>query len=416
MSLIQCPGCHTSFKVKLDVLGKQMKCPKCRKHFRAESRRGGSGGSGGSSAGYVWAGLGIAAFIGILVYTTSDDEANSSAKTDKKTYKTLPPVTASHDVPPGWDQPGATEAIDSTASTGLRGRVDELLETIQFADERKLRNMTNLPAFHDRLAEVEGLEKWNRLQALDHNLATKHILDTILKDEADRDFLKTAFLAPEDYTVVADSSSLAKVFLVHRKRDENGGELRQDRTIEFKRSGPTAGWMTSWIETTRIYDEATKQAEDLATAQADRAEAAAQTRVTKRANLGKITRVAPLPATTPARQAELDGLAALLTDLSLTREASKARRTLESAGKEAIPSLLNVMVDRENLSNGDQAMIVNQAVMGLRKITGQDYGFAPSANPGSVAGAESIEHNRQAIARWFGWWKRNKDTWSGLEE
>jgi hypothetical protein len=119
--------------------------------------------------------------------------------------------------------------------------------------------------------------------------------------------------------------------------------------------------------------------------------------------------------TDPSTQQKINELATKLTDLSLTTGLGRARRELADFGKPAIPVVLNIIVGREKLETQEDKQIVNQAILALRDITHEEFGFAPAGLAGSLTG-ESLEANQKAIERWFGWWRNHKDSWTGPKE
>jgi hypothetical protein len=99
-------------------------------------------------------------------------------------------------------------------------------------------------------------------------------------------------------------------------------------------------------------------------------------------------------------------VAAYLNPNSAARAYGEARDAIIEGGRNSIPALLNTLVERDHSTNDVQIREANMAIMMLREITGESFGYAPGQAKGmgqSLVTATAEERNL-AVRRWFGWW------------
>lgn len=108
-------------------------------------------------------------------------------------------------------------------------------------------------------------------------------------------------------------------------------------------------------------------------------------------------------------------VAVLVDPNSAARPYAEARNTLVDAGRNAIPALLNYLVDKNHESNTEDIRNSNMVVMTLREITGESFGYAPGQARGlgqslvTATGEERVV----AVRRWFGWWNTKGRSFTG---
>lgn len=122
-----------------------------------------------------------------------------------------------------------------------------------------------------------------------------------------------------------------------------------------------------------------------------------------------------VPGTSGEQGAIIEGhVRALIDEGTSGPDYFKAQDALKEAQKMAIPFLLNELVDRDHGENEADIMAAHKCILVLREITGMAFGYAPGKarmRMQSMASA-TPEERRQAVRRWFGWWKYNRTSWT----
>ena len=90
-------------------------------------------------------------------------------------------------------------------------------------------------------------------------------------------------------------------------------------------------------------------------------------------------------------------LIAGLKDKSLEVRASSAIALAEFGNREAIPSLIEIL----KVPNARESLVV-KAMNGLKKFTGQDFGY-----PKKHFAPATKEERDEAIRRWIEWWENH---------
>lgn len=99
-------------------------------------------------------------------------------------------------------------------------------------------------------------------------------------------------------------------------------------------------------------------------------------------------------------------VATYMSPTTAARAYAEARDVIVAAGKNAIPPLLNTLVTRDHTNDATQIREANMAILLLREITGESFGYAPGQAKGfgqSIVTA-TPEERVLAVRRWFGWW------------
>jgi len=119
-----------------------------------------------------------------------------------------------------------------------------------------------------------------------------------------------------------------------------------------------------------------------------------------------------LENTSPGLIKDIKGHINLLTNPDATRKAQQAKKELIFIGKPAVPILLNHLVGKD-LTDPKSVSSAHQVVQALREITGQRFGFEPQIGKETLTAASAIEQ-RNALRKWFGWWKLNAKTFEAV--
>jgi hypothetical protein len=301
------------------------------------------------------------------------------------------------------EKPAASGASGTAQSDPLRARVDELLLAIQEGDRDVLARSVNFPRWNDaRFAQGQAEKRWAELDSLAQTLSRQKICESIVADEPTRDFLRQSRI--RSYVVKSQDESSAQVLVIHQHLIETRRE--QERNLDLAKLD--GAWYLVGVTTSPIQTPDDIMAARDAVRAADRARRASR-------DLAPIERQ-ELPLDTPADvRVRIEAACAKLTDLSATKEATKAKRELVEIGKPAIPAVLNLIVGREELATKEDQMIVNHAVSVLKDITQEDLGYAPGGIGGTMTGDIKAE-NVQALMRWFGWWRDHRKTWTGPKQ
>jgi hypothetical protein len=271
----------------------------------------------------------------------------------------------------------------------------DFLEAVAENNVDELQKMFNFPVYH-RLKRAEGEPQWTDLDEVDRVMRKQAYTDRLTNDTAEGGgFVRNAAVL---FTREASWDGAEGVIEVELEHVNNGRkQLRRFTVKRFGSSftvidfavGPERGGDLDLVEEgVTTLDEKYK----------------------KRVNpAGEITTVDYLPDTDERTKAELKYLLKALTSDDRNK-AWKARGKIEEIGKPAIPGLLNQMVGLDMAKREDVAE-ANKYVTILRKITGRTFGFDPSFMTDTQLDSQAadLEHS---LRRWFGWWERNKDTWT----
>jgi predicted Zn finger-like uncharacterized protein len=395
MPLIRCSSCHSTFDVSLDVLGKKVKCPKCKSSFLAQTKVSGPRRKQKSQAPYWIGGTLLFVLVLFLVVQATSDGSKPSAETAA--------ANASGSSSAGAGAAEESEAEDHYSTDPVRRTVEMMLDAIQDEDQDALLALLSCPRIQDRRAAQGEGKAWSELNGLDQALARQQIVQELLGDANARRFLSEAGIDSFDQS----SSGSDEVTVQTTVKSLVDSLTQQDRTIILQKS--QGNWRVVAMTAGPIVDPIAERAKALSKREQD-----SRKRRTSRL-YGEVQTLELLAETSPQDRQRLEELCSKLTDLTLTREMSKARRELVAMGKPAIPALLNLMVGREALESQEEQQILNQVIQTLREITLEDFGFAPGGYGGNLTG-ESLEANQQALRRWFGWWRNHKDTWTGPDE
>jgi hypothetical protein len=128
--------------------------------------------------------------------------------------------------------------------------------------------------------------------------------------------------------------------------------------------------------------------------------------------VGEIREVAFTPDTDEGAASEIRMLVDDMLGENRMRS-REARMRLLDHGKKSIPALLNGMVGLDMTKEGDVSR-ANKCVSALKTLTGRNFRFIPGFVSESELESMAADLNL-AIGRWFGWWERNKDTWTGRD-
>jgi predicted Zn finger-like uncharacterized protein len=392
MPIIVCPKCKKQYDVPLDVLGKKVTCKKCGNAFEAKVLRQHLRKPDKKNPMVILLsilGVGLFIIIALIVQSSFEDEPVPVQKGEavEEIEPSAPEVVKEEDAPP------------EPVRTARERFCLDFIEAVAENDIDTLQKMFNFPVYH-RLNRAEGEPHWTDLDEVDRVMRKQEYTDRLTDDSAaGGGFVRNAAVLFTKETSWDGTKGVIEVELEHL----NNGR-KQLRSFTVQRFGDAF--------TVIDYEVGPERGGDLDAV--DPGMTTLDEKYKKRVNpAGEIAPVEYLPDTDDRTRAELKYLLKALTSEDRNK-AWKARGKIEEIGKPAIPGLLNQMVGLEMTRREDVAE-ANKYVTILRKITGRTFGFDPSFMRDTVLDSQAadLEHS---LRRWFGWWERNKDTWTKRED
>ncbi len=395
MPKIVCPNCKAEYEVHLKIMGKSVRCKQCRSSFKAivlRSQRHKDKKYNPLIILFSLLGLGLFIIIAMIVQSSLQDRK----------------PTAVHGGEGGIEEDfskasGAGE-MEEGKTTGPVRTARELfvLEFLQAASDDDLdaiQRMFNYPLYH-RMNKGADDPHWDDLADLDKILKKQEYTERLTDDSVKGGgFLRKA---KGVYTKEIAWDGKEGEVEVGLKNMNNGRE--QERNYKIRQ---LAGRLL--IFDYRVGEE---HGGDLVPtgAKPGTLDQKYKRRVSP---IGEIREVAGTPDTDQTEAAEIK---MLIEDLQggNRRRSRDARERLLDFGKKAIPGLLNGLVGLE-MSREDDVARANKCISLLRTLTGRNFRFTPGFADESELGSLAADLT-QSIGRWFGWWERNKDTWTGREE
>ena len=382
--LIECPFCHTRAKLPESKEGAKVRCAECSKVYRArEILSGGRSASTSSSSGPIIAVVVVAVIvIGALLVMRDDGPEPTPVKA--ATPRLVPKVDLEElEDPTGWDSEPVQFAV----------RLHELAAA---RDAQALENFLHLEGLQ-LVGDPEDAPGWSELDE-DAQAAR---LDLALESLLDREETGTvAGWEPYDGELVNEFETRA---ILKLSASPEGATTK--RVIEWNLAKVDGEW------------RATRWEEWLTDAERRKRNRGFDVVTLSDGSVVVEREPEPLPhlEDTPQEVRDrIDELLAMMLDLELTTQASKASRELIEIGRPAIPSLLTHLFENK-LTNEDDSIRANIAVVALRKITDQFFGYQPQALVGSAMGTTE-ERRMSAVRQWFAWWHRKGDAFAGLPE
>jgi hypothetical protein len=197
-------------------------------------------------------------------------------------------------------------------------------------------------------------------------------------------------------------------------------KLRQGRTLPEDLEVPEAWGIyrvdSLWHQSTLKVPKADRRAVDSIEGrlrERERREAASRPRGPVEADAATVPE---LPGTGPAQvEAIQKAIATLLDPAARGPDYHNARDQLVHLGKTAIPALLNLLVGKNHIDGEEDIKTSFVVIQVLDEITGQGtfgYGPTPARTSGVGITTATGEERVRAVRRWFGWWSRNKDTFT----
>lgn len=392
MPIIVCPKCKKEYDVPLKVLGKKVTCKNCKNAFEAKVLRQHLRKPVKKNPMVILfsiLGVGLFIIIALIVQSSFEDEPLPVKK--KETVEE--------------EGPAATEVVEMEEAPPEPVRTARELFCLDFLDAvaennvERLQQMFNFPVYH-RLNRAEGEPQWTDLDDVDRIMRKQEYTDRLTDDSAaGGSFVRNAEVLFTKENSWDGSEGEIEVELEHRS---NGG--KQLRSFTIKSFGSSFTIVDFVVGPVRGGDLAA----------AGEGASTLDEKYKRRVNpAGEIATVEYPPDTDDRTKAELKYLLKALVNEDRNK-AWKARGKIEEIGKPAIPGLLNQMVGLDMTQRDDVAK-ANKYVTILRKITGRTFGFDPSFMTDSQLGSQAadLEHS---LRRWFGWWDRNKDTWTERED
>ncbi|MFT5284140.1 MAG: putative Zn finger-like uncharacterized protein [Planctomycetota bacterium] len=383
--LIECPFCHTRAKLAESKEGAKVRCADCSKVYRArEILSGGRKQSTTNSSGPIIAVIVIAVigFGALFVMKQSDSPAPVKAAPAKVEVAALAPEVAVD--PMGWD----SELVQLVV--GLHAKARD-------RDEDALRSLIEA----SRLDFSETEKDWSTWSDLDEAGQAERII-LALDSLIDRTETGTvADWVPYDGSVFKIEGDIAIVQVSASPGD--GGTTK--RVVEWTLVRDGESWKAySWIEWLT---------------EAEKRRRARGFEVVKLSDGSVVAEREPEPLehledTPPELRERIDQLMVTLLDLNLTTKSAKASAEISEIGKPAIPALLTHLFENK-LSSDDDSVRANIAVVALRDITDQFFGYQPMAFVGSAMGTTE-ERRISAVRQWFAWWYRKGEAFTGIPE
>ncbi len=406
--IIQCPACHARARIPDTQEGAKVRCGECGRVFVAGAT--GRGRSSSSSNSGLWIGLGVGGVAILAVLIIAFGGGDSKPKRPKVEEPEEVAVAPPEQFGTGYESKEVQAAVKvhQYAFTGEAARIRSAMHGPGIYASKKGR---------EAAAEVEGDETVEITDVQRAVWEAEFVAMTTGEKQALLNEWSEGMVSGPDKALVADwkpydgsfqggLDELATVHVNVTSREEGNFE---NRTVEWKLHKDRGTWKICGWE--RFLSDREKWA------------------MSSRANRGyeKVTlsdgskvferEPEPLPHlddTSPELAARIDGLIATMIDLDLTREATRARNEVIEIGRPAIPPLLTKLY-LIPLDTEEQSIQVNQVVVALRTITGQDHGYRPREFIGAATGT-TRERRESAIKQWFAWWWRNKKKFTSFEQ
>ncbi len=396
MPIVQCSSCRSRFKVKVGVIGRTMKCPRCKSEFQATALHSAPRKSYGSGP-IVYAGIGVGAVVvALIVMSVANRSREEAAKADAAAAERAPPEK------PVTKKPLAPEK-EMTPQEALAAQAQKIVEALRDDDHPLLIGWVDYARMHEARRE-RGLEEreWSDLANEEQYAQKDEYLGLLRGDDATRDFARLSTV--EKVEVGRMGSGKGRVYATIKNPLK---ETKQDLTLELYASSGT--WRVYELERGPIYAVGTDP--NAVAAQGEREPGRTPAR---RLNPeGEVSEVALVEGTASNVISDVERQLAILRDLLATVEASRARRSIAAIGKPAIPILLNALVPLD-LSNDADTQVATRIAMTLTDLTGQSFPISPGGNEASLTGEFAFE-NEENRRRWFGWWSAHKATFTGPE-
>lgn len=392
MPLIACHHCKSRFKVNIDTLGGTVKCPKCKKPFKAVALHSAPRGSHGTPpiayAGIVVGSLLVALFIFKVVGGSADEPVEEAPKAKASATKSTP----------ANDAPASDPSESSGGMKGaLEDRARKILEAMRAVDDPELPRWIDYPRMHSEQAGdgVEGTP-WTALTEAQKYAARIELLEALLGEPAVREFSRHAAIDQLEVKQMGQGHAEVSAHLKNPLTEKG-----HDVAMRFSISGGT--WKLYALD--RIYPEPTAEEAAIAAGPVE------LPKIPSRSSEADPVAVEMVEGTSSSTMRVIEGAIRRLTDPKATTDAGRARRELVEIGKAAIPPLLNQLVPLD-LEQQDDLIIAVRVSQALIELTGEPYPIVPGTNEGSVIG-EGAADNEKHRRRWFGWWKNNHGSYTG---
>lgn len=392
MPVIACSHCKARFKVNIDTMGQTVKCPKCRRPFKAVALHSAPRKAHGTPP-IVYAAIAVGALlIAALVVRMGKNDAPIDDATETK------PAAAA---PPPKDTAPPPAPVDAAAGmrNALITRAQKIVEALRTDDDPMLPQWIDYPRMHAELmtaGEIGG-EPWTGLTEPEKYALKETLLARILGEGAVREFSRHAVAQDLEVVRMGQGNGEVKGVLKNPLTDET-----REATFRFSTTGGT--WKLFAL------DRAAPAADGTGADEVADAPTLAPPALNRNPE-GDVETVPWVDGTSSSMQNQIESAISRLTDPGATTAAGKARRDLVAVGKAAIPGLLNALVPLD-LSQEDDLLVAMKVTQTLMDLTGEDHLIVPGSNTGSLIG-EGAKDNEVNRRRWFGWWRDHKATYSG---
>jgi len=404
MPIVSCSSCRSRFKVRIEAMGKVMKCPKCKADFKAIALHAAPRKSHGlPPVAYAGIAAGALLLAFLLVKMAGSDEDSKAAGAGRDPTKVS--------VEAGRQSDAATDSTDVAPLPRkqprdlIAERARDILELIRAADENRLATLhLDFSRMHeDRRQQGLETELWLDLDQIAQFAKKEEYMADVLGDASLRDVTRrSVVLSVEPISLKQGSATVVAVL------KDPLEESQQEVTLHFE---ALAG---SW----RVYrvdrnDSSRGDADGQSPVDAATAGPGATTAL-RRNPLGEPHEVEPLPDTSALLASKIERQIDTLIDPEQTVGSGRARRELVEIGKPAIPFLLNRLVPLD-LEEPEDLLQAGQISQTLQDITGEEYAITRGMRDETMTGA-GLKDNDKSRRLWFGWWRDNHATFNSRPE
>lgn len=387
MPVIACSSCKSRFKVPIETISQTVECPRCQHEFKAVAMHTKGAAHGTPPVVYGAVAVGVLLFTLLVASIRSRREEPVRPADDEITAKERPRAA------PVVENSGGSNTVQGA----LEERARKIFEAIRLGDDVALPGWIDYARMHEERRK-DGLDDrpWTSLSEPDKYAIREACLTALSGTTEDALFMKTA--AIESLEVKSMARDAVVVLATKNPLRETTRLFTMTFSIE------SGAWKLVRLDRGEIEGGAPKHV-------LPEGPAVLNNRVTAGSPEGTVEQVPLIDGTAPSVTSKITAAIGILTDSSATVAANGARADLVAAGKPAIPHLLNALIPLD-FDRPEDALVGVRLANTLIELTGEDLPISPGVNTGSMIGefATDNESNRK---RWFGWWKKNQDRYSG---
>lgn len=404
---VSCPNCGQRYKILEAALEDKVKCTQCHRLFyplaAANARRPKQDPTKAVvTVAAVVIGLVV---VGAVISNLSGPQQNQNSNQEQSAGKKEIAVD------------GSTAEVQSAMTWAKALSTENRLDLVGYSD---------MEAMQKKL-DIDKKTRWAETFGPSRKELEDKIVDAMFKGEAA--FVFRAF--DPSFGRIADPKMVAakkgRINMSLTPKDPAVNSDSANVTIEYEwdpgdKRFKVTDWATDYVhpaQTRKFKEEA-----GLAKPKHKTHEVLGKAKTVKTVHLGRSVKVreadlkplAHLESTSEADRKAIDDLIGKLVDLhGKGANYNRAELALQKFGKAAVPRVLNKMYEYQGLKSQDDVDIVNRLCRYLRTVTGQRFGFNPSAAGDTDVGATEKER-LSAMRQWFGYWAdyHDRDTWNEL--